>query len=98
MQRAGETLALAVDRATDLVRRTLDYAREGPPPLALGPVELAPLVDEAAQTARPAGSALRLENAVDPAVMVKADRNQLFRVLVNLLRNAAEAGARNVRL
>jgi signal transduction histidine kinase len=98
VRRAGETLALAVDRATDLVRRTLDYAREGPPPMELGPVELAPLVDEAAQTARPAGSALRLENAIDPAVVVKADRNQLFRVMVNLLRNAAEAGARNVRL
>ncbi len=39
-----------------------------------------------------------LENAVDPAVVVKADRNQMFRVLVNLLRNAAEAGARNVRV
>jgi signal transduction histidine kinase len=38
-----------------------------------------------------------VENAIDPAVVVKADRNQLFRVLVNLLRNAAEAGARNVR-
>jgi signal transduction histidine kinase len=97
VQRAGETLVLAVDRATDLVRRTLDYAREGPPPLALGPVQLAPLIDEAVQTARPANSDLRLENAVDPAVVVKADRNQMFRVLVNLLRNAAEAGAHTVR-
>jgi signal transduction histidine kinase len=98
VRRAGETLVSAVDRATDLVRRTLDYAREGPPPLALGPVQLASLIDEAAQTARPAGSNLRLENAVDPAVVVKADRNQMFRVLVNLLRNAAEAGASTVRL
>jgi signal transduction histidine kinase len=98
VQRAGRTLVQAVDRATDLVRRTLDYAREGPPPLALAPVELAPLVDEAAQTAKPAGSDLNVENAVDPAVVVKADRNQMFRVLVNLLRNAAEAGARNVRV
>ena len=37
VQRAGEMLAQAVDRATDLVRRTLDYAREGPPPLELAP-------------------------------------------------------------
>jgi signal transduction histidine kinase len=98
VRRAGETLAQAVDRATDLVRRTLDYAREGPPPVALAPVELAHLVDEAAETARPAGGAVRLDNAIDPTVLVKADRNQLFRVLVNLLRNAAEAGARSVRL
>ena len=98
VRRAGETLAQAVDRATDLVRRTLDYAREGSPPLALAPVALAPLVDEAAQTARPPGSPLRLDNTVEPSVVVKADRNQMFRVLVNLLRNAAEAGARGVRV
>ena len=98
VQRAGETLAQAVDRATDLVRRTLDYAREGPPALALGPVGLAALFDEAVQTARPASGNLHLENAIDPAIVVKADRNQLFRVLVNLLRNSAEAGARNVRV
>lgn len=93
VQRAGETLANAVDRATELVRRTLDYAREGPPPLDLAPVELAPLVNEAAEMARQAGSALKLENTVQPTTLVRADRVQLFRVLTNLIRNAAEAGA-----
>jgi signal transduction histidine kinase len=98
VQRAGEMVAQAVDRAADLVRRTLDYAREGPPPLMLAPVGLARLVDEAAETSRPAGNATRLENAIDPGVLVTADRIQLFRVLVNLLRNAAEVGARRVRV
>jgi signal transduction histidine kinase len=98
VQRAGETLIQAVDRATELVRRTLDYAREGPPPLELGPVELARLADEAAEAARPLGSVFRLDNTIGRAVLVKADRIQLFRVLVNLLRNAAEAGARNARV
>jgi signal transduction histidine kinase len=97
VQRAGEILVKAVDRAADLVRRTLDYAREGPPPLDLAPLALAPLVGEAAETARPTGSAIRMVNDVDPAVLVRADRIQLFRVLTNLLRNAAEAGARIVR-
>ena len=96
VQRAGETLAQAVDRATDLVRRTLDYAREGPPPLAMAPVELAPLVDEAADTARPLSGTLRLTNTIEQAIMVNADRMQLFRVLANLLRNAVEAGARSI--
>ena len=98
VQRAGEILVKAVDRAADLVRRTLDYAREGPPPLDLAPVALAPLVGEAAETARPSGSTMRLDNDVDPAILVRADRIQLFRVLTNLLRNAAEAGARSVRV
>jgi signal transduction histidine kinase len=98
VQRAGETLAQAVDRATDLVRRTLDYAREGPPPLAMAPVELAPLVDEAADTARPLTGALRLANTIDQTIAVTADRTQLFRVLANLLRNAVEAGARSIQV
>jgi signal transduction histidine kinase len=98
VRHAGEILVTAVDRAADLVRRTLDYAREGPPPLDLAPVALAPLVREAAETARPLGSALRMDNDVDPAILVRADRIQLFRVLTNLLRNAAEAGARSVRI
>jgi signal transduction histidine kinase len=96
VQRAGETLANAVDRATDLVRRTLDYAREGPPPLDIVPVELVPLIDEAAESAKQPGRAFRCSNVVDPAIVVRADRNQLFRVLTNLIRNAAEAGARVV--
>jgi signal transduction histidine kinase len=95
VRHAGDTLALAVERATDLVRRTLDYAREGPPPLDLTPVALAPLVSEAAESVR-TGSALRLNNRVEPVILVRADRIQLFRVLTNLMRNAAEAGARSV--
>ena len=98
VRRAGEVLVQAVDRAADLVRRTLDYAREGPPPLELAPVALAPLVSEAAETARAPGSALRLNNAVDPAILVRADRIHMFRVLTNLLRNAAEAGARSIHV
>ncbi|MEJ0020923.1 MAG: HAMP domain-containing sensor histidine kinase [Acetobacteraceae bacterium] len=98
VQRAGDTLVQAVERAADLVRRTLDYAREGPPPLELGAVALAPLVNEAVETARPLRSTLRLRNGVDPAVLVRADRIQLFRVLANLMRNAAEAGARTVHV
>jgi signal transduction histidine kinase len=40
----------------------------------------------------------RLDNAISSGLLVRADRIQLFRVLVNLLRNAAEAGARNAQV
>jgi signal transduction histidine kinase len=96
VQRAGEVLVQAVERAADLVRHTLDYAREGPPPLELAPVALVPLLSEAAEAARPVSSSMRLHHAIDPSIVVRADRIQLFRVLTNLLRNAAEAGARSV--
>lgn len=98
VRRSGELLVQAVDRASELVRRALDYVREGPPPLELSPVALAVLANEAADTARPIGGSFRLHNAIDPTVLGRADRNQLFRVLVNLLRNAAEAGAGLVRV
>lgn len=98
VQRAGETLAQAVDRATELVRRTLAYAREGPPPLELVPVELAPLVEEAAESSRTTSRVVRLENTIESTIVVTADRTQLFRVLSNLLRNAAEAGAQTLRI
>ena len=98
VQRAGDVLLRTVDRATDLVRRTLDFAREGPPPLDLAPVALAPLVDEAGEAAR-AASAGRSPCATRcrRTLLVEADRNQFFRVLANLLRNAADAGARSAR-
>ena len=94
----ARSLAQAVDRATDLVRRTLDYAREGPPPLELAPGRLGAAGERGGRDGAAAGQRLRLENAVDPAILVRADRTQLFRVLANLLRNAAEAGARRVRV
>jgi signal transduction histidine kinase len=93
VQRAGEILLRTVDRATDLVRRTLDFAREGPPPLDLAPVELTRLVDEVAEAVRAPGRSFAIVNQVPPALLVEADRNQFFRVLANLLRNAADAGA-----
>jgi signal transduction histidine kinase len=98
VRRAGDMLVQAVDRATDLVRRTLDYAREGPPALDITPIALAPLVSEAADSVRPLSGALRIENRVDAEIRVPADRNHLFRVLANLMRNAAEAGAHSMRV
>ncbi|HVC59296.1 MAG TPA: HAMP domain-containing sensor histidine kinase [Acetobacteraceae bacterium] len=95
VQRAGDILVRTVDRATDLVRRTLDFAREGPPPLDLAPVELAVLVDEASEAVRAPGRPFAVVNRVPPALLIEADRNQFFRVLANLLRNAADAGARS---
>ncbi|HUB12140.1 MAG TPA: HAMP domain-containing sensor histidine kinase [Acetobacteraceae bacterium] len=98
VQRAADMLMRTADRATDLVRRTLDFAREGPPPLQLAPVALGLLVDEASTAARAPGRAFAVHNQVPPGLLVEADRNQFFRVLANLLRNAADAGARLARV
>jgi signal transduction histidine kinase len=98
VRRAGETLAQAVERAIDLVHRTLDFARDGPPPPQLSLIGVRTLVSDAAESVRGTVAAFELDNFVALDQQVEADRNHLFRVLVNLLRNAAEAGASRVRV
>jgi signal transduction histidine kinase len=58
-------------------------------------VVLAALVDEAGEAVRSPDRPFSVVNQVPPALLIEADRNQFFRVLANLLRNAADAGARS---
>jgi signal transduction histidine kinase len=95
--RLAPSLLKAVDRAVALCSRTLDYARAEAPPPVRAEFPLAALVDEVADVVQLlAQERGRLVNAVPPEVTIDADREQLFRVLVNLARNAAEAGAETV--
>ncbi|MFQ5954569.1 MAG: sensor histidine kinase [Kiloniellales bacterium] len=93
----------AVDRAVRLCSQTLEFTREGPPPIRRERFALKALVDEVgAQLTEPLLPGLApqnqtgLINAVDAGLDVDADREQLFRVLSNLGRNAMEAGAAHV--
>jgi signal transduction histidine kinase len=98
VRQMAPTLLASVERAVALCKQTLDYAREGPPPLDLRRFALAPLVEEAGRAAE-AGARdafAVVDNRVPADVEVLADRDALFRVLLNLLRNAFEAGARRV--
>ena len=95
VREVAPTLLAAIDRAVALCRQTLAYAREGPPLLDRRPTRLAPIVAEAAATASP-GEPWRIDNRVPPALEVQADRDQLFRVFLNLFRNALEAGAKRI--
>ena len=94
VSRAGDVLVRAVERATALVRRTVEFAREGPPALARTPMHLSAVVDEAAEQAIATVAGLRVENAVSHETMVEADAGELVRVFANLLLNAGQAGAR----
>ena len=97
VKRVTPALLAAIDRAVALCTRTLHYTREGAPPLRLSRFPLAGLVAEIADVAEPRteGSA-RIVNNVPATLMVDADRDQLFRVILNLVRNAIEAGAHAV--
>jgi signal transduction histidine kinase len=96
VRRSAPLLVDAIERATALSRSTLDFAREGRPALALGPVRLAQLVEEAAIAAGARPGSVLLAMPQDQTVT--ADATQLLRVFVNLMRNAFEAGARNLQV
>jgi signal transduction histidine kinase len=105
VRKVAPRLMEALDRAIQLCTRTLEFTREGPLPTHRERFALKALVDEvAAQLAQPLAPDARsadevgLVNAVDPELQVDADREQLFRVLSNLGRNAVEAGAAQVTI
>lgn len=97
--RVAPTLLGAIDRAVTLCEQTLAYAREDLPPLRRERFALKALVDEVGHVAAvltKSDGAWR--NEIADGLSAFADRDQLFRVFVNLGRNALEAGARQVRI
>ncbi len=98
VQRATRTFIPAVERAAQLVTRTVDFAREGPPPITRTAVALNEVAEEAISVVRPLDPDVRFANEVPEALVLPLDRAQIYRVLVNLMKNAAEAGARTIRL
>lgn len=100
VKRIAPTLLSSIDRAVNLCVRTVDFTREEPPRPDASRFPLRPLVDDAgAALGLPAAEGGAVwDNAVGEDVQADADRDQLFRVLVNLGQNAVEAGAKQVRV
>lgn len=97
--RMAPRLVESIDRAVALCRQTLDYAHDAPPPPKRDLFVLRDLVDDVdADHALVNGSDVRFKNEVAGDIKIVADRDQLFRVLANLARNAAQAGAKNFRV
>ena len=58
---------------------------------------LAPLIDEIGPGLAISEDDLTIDCAIPPDLAVEADRDQLYRVFMNLARNAVEAAVRMVR-
>jgi signal transduction histidine kinase len=97
VRRVAPRLFDSIDRAVALCTRTLDFSREGAPPLAPRRFPLASLIDEVAPDLELSEDGMAIECAIPPDLVIEADRDQLYRVLLNLARNAVEAGARRLR-
>ncbi|WP_239024978.1 sensor histidine kinase [Rhodoligotrophos defluvii] len=92
VQRFAPKLIASLDRAIALCVQTLKYGRAQEAPPAREMFELRELLDEVIDMVLPeASSRIVLYNDVPPELQVDADRDHLFRVFMNLLRNAVEA-------
>jgi signal transduction histidine kinase len=94
IKRIAPTLMGAIDRAVELCSKTLNFVQEGAAAFEVRAFPLAPLLDELANSAAGIGDGKSvIDSRVDALLELHADRGQLFRVFLNLVRNAFEAGA-----
>src|SRR5712671_346777 len=90
VRRVAPRLFDAIDRAVALCTRTLDFSREGTPPLVPRRFPLASLIDEVAPDLGLSEDGMAIECTIPPDLVIEADRDQLYRILLNLARNAVE--------
>ncbi len=99
VKRVTPTLVASLDRAISLCVNTLRFAREEKPVVEARVFSLSLLVEDVGAVLRPqAPEGSRWVNEVADGFALAADRDQMFRVLVNLGRNAYQAGATEVAL
>jgi signal transduction histidine kinase len=92
VQRFAPKLMRALERAIDFCQSTLSYGRVQEPPPDRRPIALEPLVEDVRETlGLEPSSPVRWIGAVERGLMVDADPDQLFRILLNLARNAVQA-------
>ncbi|MFN3890969.1 MAG: ATP-binding protein [Beijerinckiaceae bacterium] len=81
-----------LDRAIAFCQSTLTYGRAAEPAPRLAPFRLRDAADEALEIVAPAGAgAVALVNDTPGELLIVADREQMLRVLMNLVRNALDA-------
>jgi len=93
VKRTAPKLLASLDRAVNLCETTLAFGRAEEPKPTPASFRLGPLVEEVLENERlQLGAAdVTLEAEIAPDMRVLADREQLYRVLSNLVRNAAQA-------
>jgi signal transduction histidine kinase len=93
VKRLAPRIVSSLNHAVTLATRTLRFGRADEHPPRRERFALAPLIDEVGEAAI-AGEgdvAIAFDNTIDPTLEANADHEQLYRMLLNLIRNAAEA-------
>jgi signal transduction histidine kinase len=98
VQKLTPRLLAAIDRATALCETTLQYAKEGTPHLHRQNFPLQDLLQEITQNLQLSFADAKFDIAMPKDLSLYADREQFYRILTNLLRNAAQAGAAHITI
>src|SRR6516164_1964064 len=92
VQRFAPKLMVALERAIAFCQSTLSYGRVQEPPPDRRLIALEPLVEDVRETlGLDGGTPVRWIAAIERGLTVDADADQLFRILLNLARNAVQA-------
>lgn len=90
--RAAPKLLGALSRAINLCESTLAFGKAEEPPPRLTQFPLHPMVEDLIDAEREAaGEGIEFLLDVPPTLMLRADSEQMFRVITNLVRNARQA-------
>ncbi len=96
VQKLTPRLLASIDRATDLCESTLKYAKEGIQQIERSRFRLADLARDVAQTLQFGHESQTIDIQIPEQLSVDADRDEMFRVLTNLIRNAMQSGANHI--
>jgi signal transduction histidine kinase len=91
VQRLAPRLVSSIDHAVALATNTLRYGRADEHPPQRRKIRLKPVVEEACEAALAGKERVRPDERVNDTIEIDADAAQLFRILLNIFRNAGEA-------
>jgi signal transduction histidine kinase len=91
VQRVVPRLVSSLDHAVALATNTLRYGRADETPPQRRTLYLAAVLAEAAEAALESAPGIAFDNRVDPTLVANADPEQLYRIVLNIIRNAREA-------
>ncbi|HEY7978330.1 MAG TPA: HAMP domain-containing sensor histidine kinase [Rhizomicrobium sp.] len=91
VQRLAPRLVSSIDHAVALATNTLRYGRADEHPPQRRKIRVKPVVDEAFEAALSGKERVVPDDQVSDTIEIDADAAQLFRILLNILRNAGEA-------
>ncbi|MFT3688217.1 sensor histidine kinase [Paenirhodobacter sp.] len=93
VKRSAPKLINSISRAVNLCETTLAFGKAEEPPPSLSRFMLHALVQEVLDSERPPADAAQIDFVTDvaPNLVIRADREQMYRVLSNLVRNARQA-------